>query len=128
MSKLPLIDAPSVDYGSEERAMVRYRGEGERRALALGNRGPLRFDASGRVDSAILDAYSRCGFYVFERVIEQTELDDIERDLVEMLERLPVSRGATVDRHGLPALGADCRGQHVVWVEPLADPLGGTAR
>jgi hypothetical protein len=128
MARLPLIDAPRVDYGSEEHAMVRYREEGERRALALGNRGPLRFDASGRVESAILEAYSRCGFYVFERAIARAELDDIERDLVDMLERVPVTRGAAVDRHGRPALGADCRGQHVVWVQPLADPLGGTTR
>ena len=52
--KLPLTDAPEADYGSEEPAMVRYRDEGTRRALALGNRGPMRFDANGRVAPAIL--------------------------------------------------------------------------
>src|SRR5262249_43074720 len=69
MARLPLIDAPLVDYGSEEPAMVRYREDGTRRALALANRGPIMFDAAGRPDPAILDAYSRCGFYVFEGVI-----------------------------------------------------------
>ena len=127
MANLPLIDAPAVDYGSEEPAMARYREEGTRRALALGNRGPIRFDAAGRVHPSILDAYSRCGFYVFERAIAQEELDDIERDLVDMLDRLPATRGAPVDRHGRPALGADCKSQPIVWVQPLADPLGGTS-
>jgi hypothetical protein len=128
MTNLPLIQAPAVDYGHEESAMARYREEGTRRALALGNRGPIRFDASGRLDPAILEAYSRCGFYVFERVIAQPELDDLERDLVDMLERVPVTRGAMVDRRGRPALSADCRKPNVVWVTPLADPLGGTDR
>jgi hypothetical protein len=128
MSKLPLIDAPEADYGSEERAMVRYREDGTRRALALGNRGPMRFDASGRVASDILDAYSRFGFYVFERAIGEQELDDIERDLIDMLERAPVTRDASVDRRGRPALTTDRRGQQIVWVKPLADPLGGTSR
>ena len=33
---LPLIDAPPVDYGPNEEAMVRYRTEGTERARALG--------------------------------------------------------------------------------------------
>ena len=126
MAKLPLMSAPAASYGTEEAAMVRYREEGTRRALALGNRGPIRFDASGRLDRAIGEAYSRCGFYVFEHVIAQDELDDIERELVDLLERLPVSRGAALDRHGRPALGAGSSGQPIVWVKPLGDPLGGT--
>jgi hypothetical protein len=44
-----------------------------------------------------------------------------------MLVRAPVTRGAPVDREGRPALGADCRAVDVVWVKPLADPLGGTS-
>jgi hypothetical protein len=32
-----------------------------RRAAARGNRGPIRFDARGRVASDTLDAYWRCG-------------------------------------------------------------------
>src|SRR5262245_38927412 len=118
MARLPLIDAPLVDYGSEEPAMVRYREDGTRRALALANRGPIMFDAAGRPDPAILDAYSRCGFYVFEGVIAQAELDDIERDLVDLLERAPVTRDAPFDRHGRPALGADRHGAQIVWVKP----------
>ena len=49
MANLPLIDVPIGDYGAEEAAMAHYRAEGEHRALALGNRGPLRFDSEGRL-------------------------------------------------------------------------------
>jgi Phytanoyl-CoA dioxygenase (PhyH) len=128
MTDLPLSSAPAVDYGSEEPAMARYREQGMRRALVLGNRGPIRLDASGNVDPAILEAYWRCGFYVFEHLIEQAELDEIERDVIDMLERVPVAPGAALDRHGRVALGRDCRRDNVVWVKPLADPLGGTDR
>ncbi len=127
MPNLPLIEAPPVDYGPHESAMARYREDGTRRALALGNRGPIRLDASGRLDAAIRDAYSRFGFYVFERAIAASELADIERDVADMLARAPVTRGAPLDRDGRPALGADCRAVDVVWVKPLADPLGGTS-
>jgi hypothetical protein len=126
MANLPRIAVPAVDYGSEEAAMVRYRQDGERRALALGNRGPIRFDAEGKLAKDILDAYSRCGFYVFERVLKADELADIERDVADMLDRAPVAKGAQVDRHGRPALGADCAALTVSWVKPLSDPVGGT--
>ena len=49
MGKLPLLDVPIVDYGEAEADMVRYREEGEARAAALGNRGPIRFDADGNI-------------------------------------------------------------------------------
>jgi hypothetical protein len=128
VAHLPLIEVPIVDYGSEEAAMARYRVEGEARARSLGNRGPIRFDADGRLDPAILDAYSRCGFYVFEGVLGADELADIERDVAEMLDRAPVAPRAAVDRHGRPALGADCAAPNWSWTKPLADPLGGTDR
>ena len=126
MTQLPQIAVSAVDYGSEEAAMVRYRADGERRAAALGNRGPIRFDANGNLDPAIVEAYSRCGFYVFEGVVSREELDDIERDVAELLERAPVTRGAKVDRHGRPALGADCTAPNWSFVRPLSDPIGGT--
>ena len=107
--------------------MVRYRREGEARAAALGNRGPIRFDADGRLDPAILDAYEEHGFYVFKGVLGPDELDDIERDVIDMLDRAPVTKGADVDRHGRPALGSDGRRQNILWVRPLSDPWGGTS-
>jgi hypothetical protein len=127
MVRLPLVEVPIVDYGEAEQDMVRYRQEGERRALALGNRGPIRFDEKGRLDKTIIDAYERDGFYIFEKVLAQDELDDIERDVADMLERAPVTKGAPLDRHGRPALGADGRERNLSWVKPLSDPVGGTS-
>src|SRR5690349_17542630 len=66
--------APTVDYGTEEAAMQAYLAEGERRAYAIGNRGPIRFAADGKLHPDILEAYWRCGFYVFEGVLGPAEL------------------------------------------------------
>jgi Phytanoyl-CoA dioxygenase (PhyH) len=122
------LNAPvfAADYGADEPAMARYREEGTRRALALGNRGPIRFAASGDLTSEIRDAYARCGFYVFEGVLGEEELADLERDVNELLERAPVTKGAPLDRHGRPALSSACRAPNLSWVRPLSDPLGGT--
>lgn len=126
MANLPLIKVPIVDYGPDQAAMARYRKEGEERALKLNNRGPLRFDASGNLDSAILDAYTRCGFYIFESLLLEQELQDIERDVAEILARAPVTKDAKVDSLGRPALGVDCKAPNINWVKPLSDPVGGT--
>jgi Phytanoyl-CoA dioxygenase (PhyH) len=115
-----------VDYGSEEAAMQAYLREGETRAATLGNRGPIRFTADGALHPDIVEAYWRCGFYVFEGVLEADELLDIERDLHEILDRLPVERGAALDAKGRPALAADCQGPNLLWSKPLGDPFGGT--
>ena len=48
------------------RAMAGYIAAGAKRALCLGNRGPIKLDEAGRLDPAILEAYWRHGFYVFE--------------------------------------------------------------
>ena len=127
MSRLPRFNVPRVDYGPEEAAMRVYRDEGTSRALALPNRGPLRLDATGRVAADILDAYREYGFYVFEGMLGADELADIEADVIDLLERAPVHKGALVDRQGRPALGVGCRGANLSWVRPLSDPLGGTA-
>jgi hypothetical protein len=126
MTKLALLEGSDVDYGDDEPAMARYRKEGEERALALGNRGPLRGDAQGRPDLSFLDAYWQHGFYVIEGLLDQAELDDLESDLADLLERAPVADGAPTDRHGRPALGAGCRAMTFTWVAPLSDPIGGT--
>ena len=123
---LPLRKAPIVDYGEDEPAMARYREQGTERALALGNRGPIRCDADGHLEPAIWDAYYRHGFYVFENVLRPDELADLEADVADLLERAPVDKDASVDRRGRPALGADCQGRTVGWVKPLSDPIGGT--
>ena len=115
-----------VDYGSEEAAMQAYLRDGETRAATLGNRGPIRFTADGALHPDIVEAYWRCGFYVFEGVLEADELLDIERDLHEILDRLPVERGAALDAKGRPALAADRQGPNLLWSKPLGDPFGGT--
>lgn len=127
MGRLGLVEVEIGDYGTEEAAMVRYRAEGEERAAALGNRGPIRRTSDGRIDPAIVESYKEHGFYIFTGVISPEELDDIERDVADMLDRMPVTKGATLDRHGRPALGTDGTGHNVSWVRPLSDPLGGTS-
>jgi alpha-amylase len=42
--------------------------------MRLGNRGPLKLDAEGKLDREIRDAYSRCGFYIFEGLLREDEL------------------------------------------------------
>lgn len=127
MSRLPRVNVPPVDYGAAEGAMRAYRADGTARALALGNRGPLRFMPDGQVDPAILDAYWAHGFYIFEGLLNADELRDIEDDVLDLLARAPEAKGASTDREGRPALGAGCRAANLSWVRPLSDPLGGTA-
>ena len=50
------------------RTMAEYSRAGEGRARALGNRGPIRLDANGRLAQDIVDSYWTHGFYVFEGV------------------------------------------------------------
>ena len=42
-------------------AMVEYIADGTRRAYALGNRGPIRMGADGKLHRDILDAYWKLG-------------------------------------------------------------------
>jgi len=127
MAKLPVLEVPIVDYGADEAAMVAYRRAGEDRARQLGNRGPISFDADGRLAQSILDAYWEQGFYIFTGVLGAHELVDIERDVADLLDRAPVTKDAVVDRHGRKALGVDCTARNISWVRPLSDPLGGTS-
>lgn len=115
-----------TDYGPEEAAMAAYLREGEARAMALGNRGPIRYDARGRVAADIIETYTEIGFYIFEGVLDAEELNDIERDLEAVLQRIPATEGAEVDAQGRPALGRDCQAPTFFWARPLSDPFGGT--
>ena len=118
--------AIKVDYGPDEAAMQAYLREGERRAYALGNRGPIRFTGDGALHPDITEAYRRLGFYVFEGVLEQAELADIDADVIDMLERLPPEQGSAVDARGRRALGVGCEGPTLFWSKPLGDPFGAT--
>ena len=110
----------------DDALMRAYLRDGEKRARALNNRGPLRFNADGSLDAGILDAYWRHGFYIFEGVLDAGELADIEKDLFDILERLPTGRDSRVDAKGRPALGVDCEASTLFWSKPLGDPFGGT--
>ena len=123
---LPLLEVSGADYGDDEAAMVDYRADGTARAMAMDNRGPIRYDANGKLHPDILDAYSRAGFYVFEDVLGEAERADLERDVADILDRAPVAKDAKLDKHGRPALGVDCQARTVGWVKPLSDPNGGT--
>jgi len=120
------IDVCASHYGDEASAMKSYLLEGQAKALALPNRGPLKFDEDRNIHSDILNAYSEFGFYILEGVLSEEELDDIKADLANMRENFPVHMGAMVDKHGRPALGADNKAPTLQWAKPLSDPLGGT--
>ncbi|MCY3858034.1 MAG: phytanoyl-CoA dioxygenase family protein [Gammaproteobacteria bacterium] len=126
MDALPRHNSARSDYGEHEEAIVRYREEGTRRALAMTNRGPLTVDATGKVTQEVVDAYNEFGFYVFEGVLSEDELGDLEADVADLLDRAPSHRGSKVDRHGRPALGSENEARSVTFAKPLADPVGGT--
>jgi ectoine hydroxylase-related dioxygenase (phytanoyl-CoA dioxygenase family) len=106
--------------------MRTYLLEGQAAALALPNRGPLRFTESGALAEEIRAAYSEYGFYVFENVLGAEELADIKADLDAMRAQFPTGPESQVNAAGEPALGADAKALTLVWSKPLGDPLGGT--
>jgi len=120
------IEACAAHYGEDADAVRTYLIEGQSRAIALPNRGPLRFDADGNIHPDILAAYSKFGFYIFEGAISEEELADIQSDMVELRDRFPVHMGAETDAQGRPAIGSKNKAMALQWARPLSDPLGGT--
>ena len=84
------IEACAAYYGDDAAAVREYLIEGQKRALALPNRGPLRFMDNGEIHSDILEAYSTYGFYIFENALRQEELKDLESDLEAMRDNFPL--------------------------------------
>ncbi len=74
--------------------MADYMEEGRALALTLNNRGPLRFAADGALHPNIRAAYWTHGFYVFEDVIDQVELEELRTGVNDMVRRAPVAPGA----------------------------------
>ena len=103
-----------------------YCERGTKRALALGNRGPLTFDKDGSVDEEILRVYHELGFYVFEQAIQPNELDEIRTEFNQLLSRAPVDSKSTVDMDGNPAIGLEFKSRSFSFAKPLSDPFGGT--
>ena len=120
------IEACAARYGEQADAMRKYLIAGQAAALALENRGPIEFDASGKLAQHILDAYSKYGFYVFTGVLSDEECEDIEADMLSLKRSFPTMPDSAVDADGNPALGSDSNTPHLVWSKPLGDPLGGT--
>jgi hypothetical protein len=120
--------ATSADFGAQEQAMQAYFRKGHEHALALPNRGPIRFTSGGRLHPDILSAYEEFGFYVLEGVVAPTELAELKSDYLDIAERLPVAPEARLDKQGRPALGADLRLPIAHWAKPLSDPQGGTEK
>ena len=120
------IEACANHYGEQADAMRTYLLEGQQAALALPNRGPVKFTESGALADGIRAAYSEYGFYVFENVLSAGELDDIKADLDAMRAQFPTGPDSQVNAAGEPALGADAKALTLVWSKPLGDPLGGT--
>jgi hypothetical protein len=117
---------PSVSDGREDEARRIYMRNGDARARALDNRGPVRYTAAGDIHPDILEAYWRCGFYVLEGVIGRAELDEIEADIKSIMRRLPRHKDALIDADGKPALANGCKAPTLFWSKPLGDPFGGT--
>lgn len=113
---------------TNESLMQAYRAAGTLRAKSLGNRGPLRFDPDGQLDLEFLESYRTHGFYVFENVLDQQELEELEADVHRLQTRAPSSPKADTDTSGAPALGQHLKGKNFGWVAPLSDPVGGTLR
>ena len=129
MSKSPYlasIDACASHYGDEADAVKAYMLEGEAFAHKIPNRGKITFSSDGRLRQDIRSAYSKYGFYIFEDVINDSEMTDIREDITDLRQRFPVSKGAEFDALGRPALGTDRRAGGLLWSKPLSDPMGGT--
>ena len=126
MSTTATATMASPSASDHAKAMAAYIAEGEARALALGNRGPIRLDAEGRLEKSILDAYWRTGFYVFENVLGAEELAELRADVDRMLAGAPAAPGAEVDAQGRPALARDVVKPFYRFAKPLSDPVGGT--
>jgi ectoine hydroxylase-related dioxygenase (phytanoyl-CoA dioxygenase family) len=106
--------------------MATYLREGERRAYSLGNRGPIKLDADGKLDKDILRAYLKYGFYVFENVIDADEIAELSADVDRVLAGAPVSPDAELDAQGRPAIGGEFTRETFRLARPLSDPVGGT--
>ena len=109
-----------------ERAMSEYGRRAEARAYALGNRGPIRTGADGKLLPEILESYWTHGFYVFQGVVTPDELRELRTDIDDVLSRAPVAPDATVDQRGRTTLDHGIIKPPYRWARPLSDPVGGT--
>jgi len=116
----------SVSAAQHAASMASYVHAGCARAAQLGNRGPLRFDASGGLHPDILAAYREHGYYVFEGIVDEQEIAELRADIQFLLDHAPTGQGASVDHLGRPAYGQDFAINPYLFIKPLSDPWGGT--
>ena len=109
-------------------SMAAYQADGVARARLLGNRGPVRLGADGKLHPSILDAYWEHGFYIFEGVIGDQELAELQTDVNFLLEHAPTGKEAALDAKGRPAYGGEFARNPYSFIKPLSDPWGGTDR
>ena len=95
----------NISATEHSKNMTTYLKEGIAIASRINNKGPLLLDEKGKLHPKILKAYEKYGFYIFENVIDDRELQELRADAQNMIERAPVEPGATVDKKGRPALG-----------------------
>ena len=122
-----MYSSSKADYGEHDRALKQYQEQGTKKALALSNRGPVRYDSAGRLDQSIVNEYRNNGFYIFTGVLEQEELDQLKDDVEDIWRRAPQNEDSSIDSQGRPAIGLDCKSRNFSWVRPLSDPIGGTS-
>ena len=89
-----MYSSSKVDYGEHDSALKQYQERGTERALAMKNRGPVRYDPDGRLDQNILDEYRRNGFYVFTEVLKEEELVQLRNDVEEIWRRAPQNQNS----------------------------------
>ncbi|MCF8468678.1 MAG: phytanoyl-CoA dioxygenase family protein [Sneathiella sp.] len=118
----------ALSAAAHAKIMKEYFRTGEKRAYELNNRGPIKFDANGKLDPKILAAYLQHGFYVFEDAISDTELNELRADVERILRRAPISPDSDMDADGRPALGPEFKRYPYRFAKPLSDPLGGTTK
>lgn len=85
---------------AETESWVDYARGGVERARALDNRGPMRFNDKERLEQDILNAYNRCGFYVFTDVVGSEEVRELRDEFDAILDNAPTSKGSDVDQYG----------------------------
>ncbi len=106
--------------------ILTYFAEGKKRAMSLGNRGPLNVNPDGTIADDILEQYNRYGFYILEGLVSPTELDEIHQDVKHLFERAPVDSGSNLDSQGRPAITTEFERSTFQFAKPLSDPMGGT--
>ena len=66
-----------IKIEEDSRDWLSYSKAGSKRALELGNRGPVKLDEAGNLDASIIEAYQRTGFYVFTDVLDVDEVEEL---------------------------------------------------